>query len=139
RISRTSADEVVEVPIAGAEDERLDLLGGVDQRRAFWIPRVPYRDAGTVRELSQLDAVSTRVAAPALAPPESGELSGRDAVVCLRHLILSIKVIHQDQPRSARTRPAAESAASPATVQHTASSPFPIRGRESSARASALA
>ena len=63
---------MVEVAVAGADDEGRDLVEGVDQRRPLGVARVAHGDTGPVGQFGQLDTVAARVASPALLPRQGG-------------------------------------------------------------------
>src|SRR5689334_18569109 len=77
-------DQVVELAVLGAQEERRDLVRGVDQSRPVGVAGVADRDVAAV-QAGHLDAVAARVAAAALAPLLRRQLPGRYAVVCLVH------------------------------------------------------
>src|SRR3954449_7460392 len=83
-----SGNQIVEVAVAGALDERGDLGEGVDQRWALRVARVADRDAGPIGQLGELDAVAARIRPAALLPGQGGELSGRNPVMWV-HVDLS--------------------------------------------------
>src|SRR6516162_10145464 len=68
-----SVEQVVELTVLDAPDERVDLSRGVDERRAVGVTRVAYGDF-PVRQFGDLHAAAVRVAEGALAPADPVKL-----------------------------------------------------------------
>src|SRR5690606_38956024 len=82
------SQQVVEVPVLDALEERGDLLGGIDQRRSLRVPGVADGDTRAAGQRRHLDTVAAGVAPAALPPGQTREVAGGHAVTSIGHGLL---------------------------------------------------
>src|SRR6266705_4829977 len=97
-VSGASADQVVKLAVLDSPDERGDLGGSVDQRRAAGMARITHGDR-PARECGYLHAVPVRVAVVTLAPHGPPNRGSGHAITGLKHQFLTFTALQSGSAR----------------------------------------
>src|SRR6266702_1714666 len=97
-VSGASADQVVKLAVLDSPDERGDLGGSVDQRRAAGMARITHGDR-PARECGYLHAVPVRVAVVTLAPHGPPNRGSGHAITGLKHQFLTFTALQSGPAR----------------------------------------